>query len=87
MSGEDATVEISLARSLVERIDEGEVRRHWNKDAHQATGDFADKLAANEGLGLSWSQGTREVHNHERFRSAPPSAPITSAEEGELDDE
>jgi hypothetical protein len=31
MAGEDANVEIALARSLVERLDEGDVRRHWNK--------------------------------------------------------
>ena len=31
MGGEDANVEIALARSLVERMDEGDVRRTWNK--------------------------------------------------------
>jgi hypothetical protein len=31
MAGEDANVEIALARSLVERMDEGDARRMWNK--------------------------------------------------------
>jgi hypothetical protein len=31
MAGDDANVEIALARSLVERMDEGDVRRMWNK--------------------------------------------------------
>lgn len=31
MAGEDATVEIALARSLVNRLDEGDVRRLWGK--------------------------------------------------------
>jgi hypothetical protein len=31
MAGEDATVELALVRSLVERMDEGDTRRHWCK--------------------------------------------------------
>ncbi len=31
MAGEDANVEIALARSLVERMDEGDARRMWNR--------------------------------------------------------
>jgi hypothetical protein len=31
MAGEDASMEIALAKSLVERMDEGDARRHWNK--------------------------------------------------------
>ena len=31
MAGEDANVEIALARSLVDRLDEGDARRLWNK--------------------------------------------------------
>src|SRR5262249_31143452 len=31
LAGEDANVEIALARSLVERLDEGDVRRLWGK--------------------------------------------------------
>jgi len=31
LAGEDANVEIALARSLVERMDEGDARRVWNK--------------------------------------------------------
>lgn len=31
LAGEDANVEIALARSLVERMDEGDVRRIWGK--------------------------------------------------------
>jgi hypothetical protein len=41
MAGEDANVEIALARSLVERMDEGDARRMWGKvvNACPATGD------------------------------------------------
>jgi hypothetical protein len=35
MAGEDANVEIALARSLVERLDEGDVRRMWTKVSHR----------------------------------------------------
>ena len=31
LAGEDANVEIALARSLVERMDEGDARRHWSR--------------------------------------------------------
>ncbi len=31
MAGEDANVELALARSLVQRLDEGDARRHWTK--------------------------------------------------------
>jgi hypothetical protein len=31
MAGEDANVELALARSLVDRMDEGDARRHWSK--------------------------------------------------------
>lgn len=32
MAGEDANVEIALARSLVERLDEGDARRMWSRE-------------------------------------------------------
>jgi hypothetical protein len=35
MAGEDATVEVALARSLVERLDAGDVRRLWSKVVHR----------------------------------------------------
>lgn len=49
MAGEDANVEIALARSLVDRMDAGDVRRLWTKvfnpgehhDDHPASGDWA----------------------------------------------
>jgi hypothetical protein len=31
LAGEDATVEIALARSLVDRLDEGDTRRLWTR--------------------------------------------------------
>jgi hypothetical protein len=31
MAGEEASVEIALARSLVQNMDEGDVRRHWSR--------------------------------------------------------
>jgi len=34
LAGEDANVELALARSLVERLDEGDTRRLWNKVLH-----------------------------------------------------
>jgi hypothetical protein len=34
MAGEDANVELALARSLVDRMDEGDARRHWNKSVN-----------------------------------------------------
>jgi SNF2 family DNA or RNA helicase len=34
MAGEDANMEIALARSLVERMDEGDARRTWSKIRH-----------------------------------------------------
>jgi type III restriction/modification enzyme restriction subunit len=38
MAGEDANVEIALARSLVERMDEGDARRHWSKTLNRREG-------------------------------------------------
>lgn len=35
LAGEDGNVEVALAKSLVERLDEGDVRRHWNKLTEQ----------------------------------------------------
>jgi SNF2 family DNA or RNA helicase len=37
LAGEDANIELALARSLVDRIDEGDARRHWSKVASQTT--------------------------------------------------
>ena len=34
LAGEDANVELALARSLVERMDEGDARRMWSKVAN-----------------------------------------------------
>jgi hypothetical protein len=34
LAGEDANMEIALARSLVGRMDEGDARRHWSKLVH-----------------------------------------------------
>jgi hypothetical protein len=31
MAGEGASVELALARSLVDRMDEGDARRHWSR--------------------------------------------------------
>jgi hypothetical protein len=38
LAGEDANVEIALARSLVDRMDEGDARRHWSKMLNTANG-------------------------------------------------
>jgi SNF2 family DNA or RNA helicase len=40
MAGEDANVEIALARSLVEHMDEGDVRRHWSRTLNTAGDPF-----------------------------------------------
>jgi SNF2 family DNA or RNA helicase len=42
MAGEDANVEIALARSLVEHMDEGDVRRHWSRTI-ASSNDFNPK--------------------------------------------
>ena len=38
LAGEDANVELALARSLVERMDEGDARRMWSKVANPSSG-------------------------------------------------
>ena len=56
MAGEDANVEIALARSLVDHLDEGDARRLWNKVSSSgecsdivavASDDRADELVPN----------------------------------------
>lgn len=37
LAGEDANVEMALARSLVERMDEGDARRMWSKVVNPRT--------------------------------------------------
>lgn len=44
MAGEDANVEIALARSLVERMEEGDVRRLWNKVFNPREGTAGSEL-------------------------------------------
>ena len=46
MAGEDANIEIALARSLVGRLDEGDARRLWNKVINPSDGSAAIKLAS-----------------------------------------
>lgn len=43
MAGEDANVEIALARSLVDHLDEGDARRLWSKVA--SSGECGDVVA------------------------------------------
>lgn len=43
MAGEDANVEIALARSLVNHLDEGDARRLWNKSLNACRHDALDK--------------------------------------------
>jgi hypothetical protein len=43
MAGEDANVEIALARSLVERMDEGDARRLWNKVVNLQDSGFKEE--------------------------------------------
>ena len=43
MAGEDANVEIALARSLVDHLDEGDARRLWNKES--SAGECGDPVA------------------------------------------
>ena len=43
MAGEDANVEIALARSLVDHLDEGDARRLWNKVSN--SGEVVEDVA------------------------------------------
>jgi SNF2 family DNA or RNA helicase len=61
MAGEDATVEIALARSLVEHMDAGDVRRHWNR-TRNTTGN---------GIALAPGSKNGQLHWPE-----PPEAPL-----------
>ena len=46
LAGEDANVELALARSLVERMDEGDARRMWSKVANPSRVDSPHQEAA-----------------------------------------
>jgi SNF2 family DNA or RNA helicase len=48
LAGEDASVEMALARSLVERLDEGDVRRLWNRVCDPGAGSVATPASALE---------------------------------------
>jgi hypothetical protein len=51
LAGEDANVELALARSLVDCMDEGDVRRHWRKVSNP-DGCSNDVISPDEGLEL-----------------------------------
>jgi SNF2 family DNA or RNA helicase len=44
LAGEDANMEMALARSLVERMDEGDARRVWNKTLNAPTAGPVEEL-------------------------------------------
>ena len=46
MAGEDANVEIALARSLVHHLDEGDARRLWNKVS--SSDECVERIAVTE---------------------------------------
>jgi hypothetical protein len=58
LAGEDANFEIALARSLVERMDEGDARRAWNKvvNAPERREDQKSFLDHEERNGVVWDQ-------------------------------
>jgi hypothetical protein len=45
LAGEDANVEIALARSLVERLDEGDARRLWSRASCPGERDDVQSVA------------------------------------------
>jgi hypothetical protein len=57
LAGEDANVEIALARSLVERMDEGDARRVWGKVVNPS-----DHQQGREDFDIVFPPGTR-VHD------------------------
>ena len=68
LAGEDANVEIALARSLVECMDEGDTRRLWNKVANpredQDFDDVPESLelpVERDGTGQLWLEGLGPV--------------------------
>ncbi len=50
LAGEDANVELALARSLVERMDEGDARRMWNKVINSARQQVTEVPTCEPGL-------------------------------------
>lgn len=48
MAGEDANVEIALARSLVHHLDEGDARRLWGKVFIPRESDLTDTVLSEE---------------------------------------
>jgi hypothetical protein len=78
LAGEDANFEIALARSLVERMDEGDARRVWNKvvNAPERREDQKSFLDDEERNGVVWDhQEAGESHDLWLFpgpRHLPP---------------
>lgn len=54
MAGEDANVEIALARSLVERMDEGDARRMWSRVVNADQEVNAMQTGEQDAAGYSW---------------------------------
>jgi hypothetical protein len=66
MAGEDANVEIALARSLVERMDEGDARRLWNKVIN--TGRVKEQAPSVGEDHLLWQDDVVQLPNVLSFR-------------------
>jgi hypothetical protein len=77
MAGEDANVEIALARSLVEHMDEGDVRRHWSRTLN--TGAAKDHVPGPGNGQLLWPEPPVSLINDESIcKQQQPSRTDTS---------
>jgi len=77
LAGEDANVEFALARSLVERIDEGDTRRLWNKAIHpRESNDDPNHL-------VTIGPDVQERFDSEQSLSLPVAVPLPGEREAE----
>jgi hypothetical protein len=68
MAGEDANVELALARSLVNRMDEGDARRHWSRTHNLPAVAEPAVPALGDDRRLSVEPGLPTVHRSLRRR-------------------
>jgi hypothetical protein len=71
MAGEDANLEIALARSLVERMDEGDARRHWTKVVNAVTRTQEREPILAESDGWLWPKADAPMPEHSPSRRLP----------------
>jgi len=76
LAGEDANVEIALARSLVQRMDEGDARRLWTKVVSPRESSEDHQAALQTGSDLMGSMNADQQLWLETFRLAPDPSPF-----------